>query len=396
MAYINFKEENYKLKIQLEKRKKNNEKNYNYIIKHKKEMTDYSPDNRYSYEKIEGEFIGKKGTLDEIDFHNIENKDILCASFKDCTFANVKFINCKIIGCKFYDCKFIHGGVIFENCIFIMDDSIQSPSLNNETNYSCEFYNCEFYSKFKNSDLSYAIFENCLIRNTFFEICMMKSTIFNTCELSKIKIGDCDLSGFKTHKCYIKDFEFDDKFRTKVDEKTFFDKLVIRKKDRDEYEGTYMIYETIADKFKENTLDNNFGEYYFLCKKMEYKTLDPLPKMSSFIYRVSCGYGERPFNALFLGLFIMIAFSLIYLFIGLKIDDKYVIYSLSNLKNTDNMVILDHFNKSLTLSTGTFLGVDGYSAEPINISLLISDIEMILGVIISGIGIGAFIRKIIR
>lgn len=157
-----------------------------------------------------------------------------------------------------------------------------------------------------------------------------------------------------------------------------------------------MIYETIADKFKENTLDNNFGEYYFLCKKMEYKTLDPLPKMSSFIYRVSCGYGERPFNALFLGLFIMIAFSLIYLFIGLKIDDKYVIYSLSNLKNTDNMVILDHFNKSLTLSTGTFLGVDGYSAEPINISLLISDIEMILGVIISGIGIGAFIRKIIR
>ena len=277
-----------------------------------------------------------------------------------------------------------------------MDDSIQSPSLNNETNYSCEFYNCEFYSKFKNSDLSYAIFENCLIRNTFFEICMMKSTIFNTCELSKIKIGDCDLSGFKTHKCYIKDFEFDDKFRTKVDEKTFFDKLVIRKKDRDEYEGTYMIYETIADKFKENTLDNNFGEYYFLCKKMEYKTLDPLPKMSSFIYRVSCGYGERPFNALFLGLFIMIAFSLIYLFIGLKIDDKYVIYSLSNLKNTDNMVILDHFNKSLTLSTGTFLGVDGYSAEPINISLLISDIEMILGVIISGIGIGAFIRKIIR
>ena len=65
MAYINFKEENYKLKIQLEKRKKNNEKNYNYIIKHKNEMTDYSPDNRYSYEKIEGEFIGKKGTLDD-------------------------------------------------------------------------------------------------------------------------------------------------------------------------------------------------------------------------------------------------------------------------------------------------------------------------------------------
>ena len=75
MAYINFKEENYKLNIQLEKRKKNNDKNYNYIIKHKKEMTDYNPDNRYSYEIIENETIGKKGLLDEIDFYNIENNN---------------------------------------------------------------------------------------------------------------------------------------------------------------------------------------------------------------------------------------------------------------------------------------------------------------------------------
>ena len=35
MGYINFKEEVYKLKIQLENRKKNNEKIYSYIIKHK-------------------------------------------------------------------------------------------------------------------------------------------------------------------------------------------------------------------------------------------------------------------------------------------------------------------------------------------------------------------------
>ena len=33
MAYINFKEENYKLKIQLEKRKKNNEKNNEKMMK---------------------------------------------------------------------------------------------------------------------------------------------------------------------------------------------------------------------------------------------------------------------------------------------------------------------------------------------------------------------------
>ena len=33
MAYINFKEENYKLKIQLEKRKKNNEKSFHIYLR---------------------------------------------------------------------------------------------------------------------------------------------------------------------------------------------------------------------------------------------------------------------------------------------------------------------------------------------------------------------------
>ena len=396
MAYVNFKEENYKLKIQLDKRKKNNDKNYNYIVKHKNEMTDYNADNRYSYKKLNGDFIGKKGILDEQDFYNIENKDILCTNFNDCTVANVKFINCKIIGCKFNDCKFIYGGVIFENCIFIMENSLQSPTLNNETNYSCEFYNCEVYGEFKNCDLSYAIFENCLIRNTFFEITMMKSTILNTCELNKIKISDCDLSGFKTHKCYIVDFEFDDKYKTKLDEKTFFDKLVEIKKDRGEIEGIYMTYETIADKFKENSLNNNFGEYYYLCKKEEYKVLDPWPKFMSFLNNVTCGYGERPMNYLLFGIVQIILFALIYLFVGVDINDEFVVYKLSNIMNYDFIKFIQDYNQTLALSSGIFLGVGGYSCEPVKLSLMISNIEMIIGVIIIGVGTGTIVRKIIR
>ena len=54
-----------------------------------------------------------------------------------------------------------------------------------------------------------------------------------------------------------------------------------------------MTYETIADKFKENSLNNNFGEYYYLCKKEEYKVLDPWPKFMSFLNNVTCGYGRK-------------------------------------------------------------------------------------------------------
>ena len=62
------------------------------------------------------------------------------------------------------------------------------------------------------------------------------------------------------------------------------------------------IYENIADKFKENNLTNNFGEYYFLCRKVQRKVLKPMPKISSTIGLLSCGYGERPIYAVYFSL----------------------------------------------------------------------------------------------
>ena len=82
--------------------------------------------------------------------------------------------------------------------------------------------------------------------------------------------------------------------------------------------------------------------------------------------------------------------------VGLDIDDKYVIYNLSTLKNFNFIKFIEDYNESLALSSGIFLGVGGYNCEPVQISLLISNIEMTLGVITMGVGIGAFVRKIIR
>ncbi len=181
-----------------------------------------------------------------------------------------------------------------------------------------------------------------------------------------------------------------------MDEKTYFDKLVERKKDRSEYEGIYLVYQNIADEFKQNTLDNNFGEYYYLCKKIEFKTLDPLPKITSFLSWASCGYGERPFNALIMGIVLILIFAFLYLFIGLDIDNHFVIYNLQTLKQFDLIKFIEDYNESLALSSGIFLGVGGYSCEPVRLSLVLSNIEMILGVITVGVGTGAIVRKLIR
>lgn len=395
MAYVNFKEENYKLKIQLEKRKSNNDKYFNYIFKHKEKMN-YSPWEKYSYKNIKDLLLGKLGNLEEENFLIISNKDIICTKFENCTFTNIKFIDCNIIGCKFNDCKFNLGGVIFQNCIFIEEEDIKPPSLNNKINFSCEFYNCQLYCKFLNCDLSYGIFQECTIKNTTFETSFLKSVIMNRNKLDKIVFTDCDLSSFKTHKCYIIDLEFDDKYMTKLDEKTFFDKLLSLKEDKAEYEGMYMTYEIIADKFKENSLNNNFGEYYYWCKRTEFKCTNFIGKIELLIYRFSCGYGERPFNALFMGIILIVLFAIIYLLVGVEIGSEMVVYNLETIKNLNLDKFIIDFNESLNLSSGTFLGIGAVNCKPIHQSYLITDLEMLLGVVTMGIGIGTLTRKIVR
>ncbi|MEG1311611.1 MAG: pentapeptide repeat-containing protein [Romboutsia sp.] len=397
MGYINFKEENAVASDQLEKRKKNNENIYRYMLKHKdKNLVRYRPSSKYSYMNFNGEEIGKKGILDEVNFYEINNEDIVCTRFKDCNFKNVRFKECKFIGCKFENCEFGDGGVVFENCILIKEDTEKSPSLNKKDNLSCEFYNCNMYVKFLNSDISFNIFENCNISDTSFEQTFMKSVIINKSELNMITIKDCDMSGMKMTNYYVSDLDFIDDYKTKFDEKTFFDKIPIKNKTKQEYEGVYMTYEILADKFKENTLNNNFGEYYYLAKCTEHKSLKKFPKIISLISWITCGYGERPEFAFFSGLSIIFLFSLIYLFTGVEIQGTDIHYTLYNLNKIKLPKLMKDLNETINLSVGMFGGVGASNGQPSEASYIVSNTEMVIGIVMMGLGIGTLTRKIVR
>ena len=273
MAYVNFKEERQVTKEQLKKRRTNNEKLFNKLMESKDLPKCYNPDKEYSYRGFIEKHFGGGRIQDEEDYEVIVNKDIICTIFDNCTFGNLKFENCNFIGCRFENCKFESGGVIFKNCCFYKEESEKKPSLNRRDNFSCEFRNCEIYAKFDSCTISYCIFSKCFIENTYFLLSDMTSVIIVDSDMKVIRIEDCDLSGAKLMSIYVIDLDFTDKMKTKLDEKTFFDRIEYRKKDRAEYEGIYMTYETIADKFKENNLNNNFGEYYYLCKETQRKTL---------------------------------------------------------------------------------------------------------------------------
>ncbi|MCR8744953.1 pentapeptide repeat-containing protein [Romboutsia lituseburensis] len=396
MAYINFKEEKAVLEEQLEKRKKNNEKLYIDIVKQKVDLTGYVPDSTYSYNKIENELIGKKGLYDEDNFMNVESLDIICSKFIGCSFRNVKFKECRFIGCTFEECIFNGGGVVFENCRFVKEESEKLPALNKKDNLSCIFYKCEIYSKFLNCDNSYLIFEKCKIRNTSIELTAMNNVIVMHSELSVIDIVDSDLSGFKTYECYIEDIQFDDKYKTKFDEKTFFDKIEPRVKDKEEYEGIYMTYESLANKFKENTLNNNFGEYYYLGKCTERKCLNIMPKIGSYLYWLLCGYGERPWFCVLSSLGIIFIFSIIYLITGMDLDGEIVRYTLSNINTWSIWKFFKDLNESINLSVGMFAGVGCNNSKPTELSYTVANMEMLVGVVMMGLGIGTLTRKVVR
>ena len=396
MAYVNFKEEKAKGKIQVEERKKNYETLYQSILKHKDNLTGFYPNLKYSFKNIVDENIGKKGVLGEEDFQEITNKDIICAKFIDCTFKNIKFKDCRFIGCEFDDCKFDEGGVIFENCIFIKEDSEKLPSLNRKDNLGCIFYNCKIYAKFLNSDISYTIFENSKLQNTNIELTNASNCIIVDCELDKIEVVDSDFRGFKTFDTYIVNFEFKDKFLTKFDEKTFFDKIEPRVKDKREYEGIYTVYENIADKFKDNTLDSNFGEYYYLCKCIERKSLKILPRIGSYLNYITSGYGERPFFCIISALITIFIFSFLYLITGIETDGETILYTFNNISTWNMSGFIKDFNEALNLSVGMFAGVGIDNGKPTEIGYMVANLEMLIGIVFMGIGVGALVRKVVR
>ena len=395
MAYINFKEEIAAAKTQLKERINNNLRVFEKLSNSKDVYSEYNPNERYSFKEHNNLVIGGGHPKKEDEFQEVKDADIICAKFIKCRFSNIKFTNCKFIGCYFEECELMGGGVVFQDCIFVKQDKEDTPNLNKEDNFSCEFNHCNIYAKFINCTLEFIIFNKCILKNTNFELSDMSNGIIYDSTLEMIIISDTNLSGTKIVSTYIEDLEFRDKYKTKLDEKTFIDKIKFRKRNRDEYEGIYTVYENIANKFNDNNLKNNFGEYYFLCRKVQRKTLKPMPKIASTLSLLSCGYGERPMYAVYFSLFIIILFSILYLIFGMKVNEEIITYDSVNKFHGLRQMLTD-YNESLNLSVGMFAGVGLNEAQPSPRSYMLSNIEMLIGVLMMGIGIGALVKKIVR
>lgn len=99
--------------------------------------------------------------------------------------------------------------------------------------------------------------------------------------------------------------------------------------------------------------------------------------------------------AVYFSLFVIALFSILYLIFGMKVNEEIITYD--NINKFHNLrKMLTDYNESLNLSVGMFAGVGLNEAQPSPRSYMLSNIEMLIGVLMMGVGIGALVKKIVR
>lgn len=384
----------YKINIEIENRLRYNLEKYNILLK--------------KYEKENNLYSIKENTINEqldycieindyIIFKNISNKSILSKSeniitgaiinynkFSECKFKDLVFVNCSFYGTIFSDCTF--ENVVFEKCSFFDLSGFITLFKDN-----CSISECVF----KNCNLEKSIFINTSLYKAKFILSNLKYSILKETNIKSMIISDCDMRNIKIIDSKMEDLLFEDEFLTKLDEESFIDEMVIDKGNKD-LEKVYKIYKDLSTKFEANRLPNKAGEYYYLYKMLENKNLKGLDKIKSYIYWMLCGYGEKPTYALITSIEIVLIFTLLYMFTGLSIGTEIIDYDILILKELPSSGLLLDFLKSLYFSVVTFTTVGYGDITPIGYSVLLSGIEMFLGVTMVGIWTATLARKITR
>lgn len=372
---------NYYNKLLLLKENKSNDK-YSII-----EGTKFNIENNKEiiFTYIENKIIGINSIKDDFKILSIDNINLKYNKFKKCVFKNIKFKKSSFYGSEFSQCKF--ENVEFDECDFYYDDYSMTIFSDNTSFKNCIFKKC---------NLKKSIFKNVTLNSSKFILSKMVDCIINMSYIEKISFVDCDCRAFKTINTVIELMEFEDNYLTKFNEDTFIDKIDVYKNDKNFYEKIFKVYKNIGTIFERNGLLNNSGEYYYLAKCMERKSLKGFGKIKSYILWFLCGYGERPTYALITSLEILLIFTILYMFTGLDINGNIIKYDISFILNLPIKNLTSDFFYSLYFSIVTFTTVGYGDITPIGISIMLSGFEMILGVTMVGVWTATLARKITR
>ncbi len=346
-------------------------------------------ENEYNFTTFNAICFGNDDAEDEWEFYKVENIKFYFCMFDNCSFSNIKFVNCVFIGCTFSQCFTLNYGMIFEQCNFSKNDADRN-SVDDMFSY---FRFCELTVKFIKCDMTQNIFSktnfyfSSLSENKLYDIIMVDCG-FDICTLK-----DCDLRNARIINTKFIRFSFEDEEKgTKVNSGTFFGEINFNKKDARELASAVDMYFALKDLFMDNKISDLYGEYFYLYKKTEMKTLKGLSKIMSGVSFIICGYGERPFHSLIVSLAMVFACGNLYYLFGLKTQTDIIVYNASNQLN----VLLDDIYQCYHFSLVTFSTVGYGNVIPVGASIVVNEVEMICAIILVGIWVSTLVRKMVR
>ena len=310
-------------------------------------------------------------------FENIIFNDRLFnnAVFEYCTLKNCSFITCKVqlnSFLEFHYCNFIHVNIM-----------------------ECKINNLYI----KESNLMEVIF-----KNTFMRGCKL---IGNSYEFVRFQEG-CNLMDATIEDNYkFMDISFiNDMSYTKLNYGTYMGRFNYKKfnggkvKVADERNLNLIISNTYMDfgrQFLINNVSGKYGVCFYESKRAFHRTLSGKRKVISSVYNLVCGYGEKPSRTFIISLILIIFFGILYMITGLKTFNNEVISIDAIKENLGRRELLNLIIYSVYFSTVTFATVGYGDIMVVNPEgMVISIIEIIVGVFMIGVWTSTLVRKMTK
>mgnify|MGYP005841370623 CR=1 FL=1 len=344
----------------------------------------------YRFSKFDGNTFGRKKAANEDEFARAEGIRFEYCDFAGCGFSNIVFKNCLFIGCKFTECFSLGHGTVFESCSF----NRRTPGKNSIDDMPSTFESCELTIRLTGCDMSGIVATKSHFYYSTFSGIDMNDAIFVDCVFDIARISDCDMRNTKIVGAKFNDFSIEDSSAyTRVNEKTFLGRAVFNAKERMEAVSTSEAYRLFSKLFENCNIPDMSGEYFYLSKKAEINLLGGFTRIKAILGYITCGFGERPSFSLLSSLAVVLVCGFLYMMLGVNVGNEFKSFiPLIGMPMPPFADVVNWFHFSLV----TFTTVGYGNVVPVGGSIIVSGVEMVLGVIMVGTWVSTLVRKMTR
>jgi hypothetical protein len=326
--------------------------------------------------------------LEDVRYSNCEFRNI---DFKNSIFSNVIFVSCKFIDCSFFSGKIsLRNFLEFNECI-LENMLINSCDFSSLYIKGCSLYKVDF-------------------KNTFMKGCNFIKNSYNEVRF----IDDCNLMD-----CIIKDMEgtmdikfINEKSYTKLNYGSYIGKFnyknmkkeqsYINKKEycncmsKANYLNIGFSYMDLGEQYLRNHVSGRYGRCFYQSKLAFHRTLKGRKKFYSYVAKIVCGYGEKPYRSFMLSLIIILIFAFLYMITGINCDSGIIGFR-GLVDNFSVSMLIKNIIYCIHFSLVTFSTVGYGDLLPYNMTgVVLTSIEILMGIIMIGIWTSTLVRKMTR